>query len=108
MVVQELIELLPVLPSPEAVQLSLGLLHKGNGRQLMIQLIWLLAVLVWTVLFTAPTIVTLWSVGVLCVNNHEASGMRLMHAVHRRQLCVGLPLWKACRRTWMMKLHAEV
>jgi ammonia channel protein AmtB len=63
----QLLQQLPSLPSREAVRHSAGLAFGGNTHQLIVQLVWLLIILLWSLVITVPMCLLLRSLG--CLRN---------------------------------------
>ena len=61
----DLLQQLPQLPSQKAAQFSAGFVYGGDGRQLVLQLVWLLLLLLWAAVTTVPLCLMLRSLGYL-------------------------------------------
>lgn len=61
----ELLQQLPQLPSREAAVRSAGIVYGGDGKQLALQLVWLLLLVLWAAVVTVPLCLTLRSLGYL-------------------------------------------
>lgn len=87
---QDYIVLLPSLPTPDSAFFSNGLFMGGGGQQLAVQLMWLLFVMFWSLLFTVPVCLVL-----MVLEGHSCTGVP---ALVMASVVPQLPVrWKAMR-----------
>jgi ammonia channel protein AmtB len=76
----DLIQQISQLPSKEAAQKSAGAFAGGDGMQLLLQFVWLLFILTWSIVITVPLCLTLRAIGHL--RNDTRSSLKGMALIN--------------------------
>lgn len=89
--------MLPSLPTPASAMFSSGLAMGGSGEQLVVQVLWLLFVVGWSLLVTVPVCLVLMVLGAHpCIGETPWSFSRLRSRRSTTDMCSSLQCGFLC------------